>query len=846
MGGKVEFNAQPGKQEIFLTTPSDVAIYGGARGGGKAQPLDAPVLTPKGWFRIGDLKIGSNVIDPTTGGHSEVIGIFPQGEKQVYEIICDDGARCEVGVDHLWAFRLSNHKKPNTKSSKQREFIRKKLESTEVGNKWTQFKVGTTAHLISEIERGNKIRIPLTEPVLFTVNGRVGIGPIDPYLAGVFLGDGCCKNFTVTSCDNDVRSALLLFGFSAHEIFHSDGISKQYGACGLVRKNLKEWLANHGMKDCLSHEKITPPYVLTAPIDYRLSFLQGLLDTDGTVDERGRCYFISTSENLSCGVADIVRSLGGKARIRKRQTYYRYLGEKKKGKPSYQVRIWFQKLSLFFRSKKKQERCTDSWNGGYDLSREIVSIYPSRKSQTVCIKVSSVYGLYVTSDYIVTHNTYALLLEGLRNTRVNGFNSVMFRRTFPQIEQEDGLLQTSKKIYPYAKATLHSGKMLWTFPSSATVRFSHMENPDDKLDWLGASIALICFDELVTFEEDQFWFMLGTNRTTCGVSPYMRCTTNPKADSWVSRLIQWWWDPETGYPIEERSGRIRWFVRIDGTIEWGDSREELLERFSDSDPLSLTFIPARVTDNKILLEKDPRYLGKLKAMSIVDRERYLLGNWKISEAASKYFKRHWFQVLSEAPSGIRLFCRFWDIAATEPSKKNKEPDWTAGVLIGFKDGIWYILDVQRFRGRPAEVERVVRHCAEIDPFGTKIRMEQEPGASGVTVIDHYQRFILPGFNFKGIPSLKNKQLRAGPFSAAAEAGNVKLIRAPWNMVYLDEMENFRGLDEKNDQVDASTGGMNELRGSAGDWKFALPVNTTPKFSPLAIGGFKGGYIPIGR
>ena len=165
--------------------------------------------------------------------------------------------------------------------------------------------------------------------------------------------------------------------------------------------------------------------------------------------------------------------------------------------------------------------------------------------------------------------------------------------------------------------------------------------------------------------------------------------------------------------------------------------------------------------------------------------------------------------------------------------------------MAFKDGLWYVLNVIHFRGRPKEVEMRIAQTAQIDPFGTKIRMEMEPGASGQIVIDHYTRNVLPGFNFKGVPSIKNKQLRAGALSSAAEAGNVVLIRAPWNMAYLDELENFRGLDEKNDQVDASTGAMNEMKGSSGGWQFAIPVSTTPHFSPLAIGDVKAGYTKLG-
>jgi predicted phage terminase large subunit-like protein len=453
--------------------------------------------------------------------------------------------------------------------------------------------------------------------------------------------------------------------------------------------------------------------------------------------------------------------------------------------------------------------------------------------------------------------SFALLLEALRHTKNPEFNAIIFRRTYKQIEQPQGLWETSNKIYPYTGATGTFGNLIWKWNNGSYVRFMHMEDEANRLDWLGAGIPLICFDELVTFTESQFFFMFGSNRSTCGVRPYIRATTNPDARSWVARFIEWWIDQETGYPIEDRCGVIRYFVRDKEAVVWADTEAELQEQFPEmwaevakvegaaSPAKSCTFIPANVFDNKILLEKDPTYLASLYALSTIDRERYLRGNWKISELGGKMFKREWFDILPEAPAGLNKFVRYWDLAATEPKKKNMEPDWTCGVLMSLRDGIWYICDVQRFRGTPQVVEKRVLQCAQMDPYGAKIRMEQEPGASGITAIDHYARFILVGYSFKGIPSLKNKVLRAGPFSSAAEAHNVKLIKGPWNNTYLDEVEQFKGQEEKNDQVDATSGAMQELRGAGGDWKFARAVSTSPGYQPLISAAPIGKWTPIG-
>lgn len=439
--------------------------------------------------------------------------------------------------------------------------------------------------------------------------------------------------------------------------------------------------------------------------------------------------------------------------------------------------------------------------------------------------------------------SFALLLEALRHTSNSQFRAVIFRRTFPQIQQEGGLWDTSNLIYPYAGATGSKGNMRWHFPSGSTVAFQHMENEDDRYSWLGASIPLICFDELVTFTEKQFFFMLGSNRSTCGIRPYIRATTNPDAKSWVAEFISWWWDPETGYPIEERSGKVRWFVRNQDRVVWDDDPKALMERFPGMVPKSVTFIPAKVYDNKILLSKDPGYLSNLMALGQVDRERYLYGNWKIDSAGGVMFKREWFKIIPEPPAECSQFVRFWDLAATAPDE-GKNPDWTCGLLMTIKNGQWIILDIQRFRANPRIVEQRILQCAQTDPFGTRIRMEQEPGSSGVTVIDHYARYILVGYDFAGIPSLRNKVLRATPLSSAAEAGNVLLVRGAWNNDFMDEAENFKGLNEKNDCIDAASGALNELKATTGAWRFAIPAATS-RYQPL-VPVKLGSYRPIGN
>ena len=281
------------------------------------------------------------------------------------------------------------------------------------------------------------------------------------------------------------------------------------------------------------------------------------------------------------------------------------------------------------------------------------------------------------------------------------------------------------------------------------------------------------FDELTHFTKHQFLYMLSRNRTTCGIRPYIRCTCNPDADSWVADYIAWWIDQNTGYAIPERSGQIRWMVVLNDIIYWGDTPEELAKKYEVNveDCKSVTFIASRLEDNKVLLESDPGYMANLKAMTEVDMERLLKGNWKIKAAAGKYFKRSQIgpsNMLSQLPTDVIFWCRAWDIAATGEDEGD-DPDYTAGVLIGRRRGGSFIVgDVINMLVKAGDVENLIRVTALADreKYSTNytVRIPQDPGAAGKIVAHNYVR-MLAGFNVRVMSVSGSKELRATPFAA---------------------------------------------------------------------------------
>lgn len=384
-------------------------------------------------------------------------------------------------------------------------------------------------------------------------------------------------------------------------------------------------------------------------------------------------------------------------------------------------------------------------------------------------------------------------------------------------------------LYNTFGGTARQALLEWHFPSGATIRFGHMEHENDRFNWQGAQIAMIGFDELAHFTREQFFFMLSRNRSATGVRPYVRATLNPvPADDptggWVHEFLDWYIG-EDGYAIEERSGKIRWFINYNEQLYWGDTKEELLEQFPGMIPKSFTFIKSSVFDNQILLQHDPGYLSNLMALNSIDRARLLGdgrrgGNWKIKEEAGKIFNRAWVMPAYKLPEGAGKACLFWDFAATARTAMKPDPDFTAGVLVvqakrEMGEKVWYVANMLAFQQGPAETDHAfLRFTKEMAQWMAKegiafsVRWEIEPGSAGKR---EERRLVsaLAGLDAKGVPSRGDKLLRGKPFAAQAEAGNIYMLLGPWNEQWLTHMHNFPSLAH-DDIWDATAGAFNDL------------------------------------
>lgn len=414
--------------------------------------------------------------------------------------------------------------------------------------------------------------------------------------------------------------------------------------------------------------------------------------------------------------------------------------------------------------------------------------------------------------------TYGLLLDPLRHIDKPGFGGVIFRRTTVQVRNEGALWDESMQLYPLVGGKPRELTLSWKWGTGANARkitFAHLEHEKSKHEYQGAQIPFIGFDELTHFTEGQFWYMVSRNRSgRCAVRPYIRATCNPDADSWVADLIAWWIDQDTGYPIPERAGKLRWFVRVGDVIIWADTPEELAWFTDDKDepvpPKSLTFIPAKLSDNKAMNAKDPNYRANLMALPTVERERLLYGNWKIRPSAGLYFQRTWCREIEpwEVPSDLELV-RGWDLAAT-PKTETNDPDWTCGTKIGRSrtTGLFYVIDHRRTREAPAGVKAFIKQAAIDDGRTCEVSIPQDPGSAGKSWAQDIVSFLL-GWTVRYSPETGDKTTRFGAFSSQAQAGNVMVVKGMWNKGWYEALEAFPEA-KHDDDADATSRALNHF------------------------------------
>lgn len=375
------------RKAIELALQKNVVIINGKAGSGKALENNSLIKTPNGDVKIGDIKVGDEVFN-TYGSTSKVIGVYPQGEKEVWEVEFSDGVVIKCCEDHLWDYqtRSQRDRKLGFKTATTREIQDMGIKTgSEKASKWN-------------------IYIPMTQPVQYKEKDNF----IPPYLLGALIGDGNSSygNISITNVEEDVLKNIEREANKIGYHLSKKGNSISYSLKMNEHKKyskLRTKLEELGLYNVNSYDKFIPRSYLESSVDERIQLLNGLIDTDGEC-RNSNYYYSTTSRQLCLDIVELVRSLGMTASYSERQTYYTYNGEKRKGRKSYRVSIKTSEEMPKIHTSKKHE---SKWKKGQSSARRTIRrITPTGvKKEMTCIEVDSKDSLFLTDGFVVTHNT---------------------------------------------------------------------------------------------------------------------------------------------------------------------------------------------------------------------------------------------------------------------------------------------------------------------------------------------------------------------------------------------------------------------------------------------------------
>ena len=653
--GKPIYNLIPQKgfQEKVLCTQADIKIVGGKRGGGKANSVDTQIVTPFGYRRLGDIKVGDIISDPMSGGMQNVIAIYEHPHKDLYEILFDDGATCECCEDHLWKVRQTGyaHKRRQMYGGGVEDdyriwtfgMIKEWLDRQENGQ-YKETKKGTTSkkHLV----------IPLCEPIKFTRSIPSQKKPnIDPYIIGALIGDGCLSERSIyfESADEFIIEQFANAGLDmSHKRVKDYSKSTTYR---IPNDQIMQTLSDLKILGTKSEDKFIPDVYKWGTVEDRLAILQGLMDTDGTVSKSSGS-FCSVSKRLAEDVQFVARSLGCSAIITTKEPFYKDKdGNKVECKTAYVVRIKSKDPKMLFRLPRKKDICKPFNGGVSEVCRRIVGYRYVGKKDARCITVDAPHSLYMTQDFVVTHNTWLALFEALPYIFNPDVNMYGFRKYEDDVKR--GIWKSAKQVYRgFGLLSDSYFEVKFLDARGATMKMEHLAEEKKVSDrFRGVEMAYILIEELAEHTKenlDTLFALLASNRTTSGVKSKCVCTCNPVGKSNKLRhFLDWYIDPETDTIIKERDGKIRYFHRYGDDvmdIAWGDSPREVYENINvraKIDKLvaetgcpytdfitSLVFIEGDYADNEILKVSDPKYMNRIAARGTESTTNDIVGVWR--------------------------------------------------------------------------------------------------------------------------------------------------------------------------------------------------------------------------
>ena len=728
-------------------------------GSAKALALDTPIPTPEGWCNIGDLKIGDKVFDEN-GDVCNVTWVSQVWKNRpVYKVKTDCGDEIIADEKHEWLVRLCG---------KRLVF---KLKET-----WQLDKTRAKRPMIKKAEALNLPDVSL---------------PIEPYLLGVWLGDGHSAGMRITS---SVEDQPWLIG-ELHRLGYSTSSSKRqetlFSVLG-VRKLFVELDLINDPEHKTYGRKHIPSIYLRASQQQRLHLLQGLIDTDGTVcKKRGCSTFCNTNLELAQQVRELVRSLGVKAGWSESRAI---LNGKDCG-IAYKVSFYLENSARMPRKAmycRNQKRTPNTY----------IDVSYSEVADTVCIEVDSKSHLFLAGKSMTpTHNsTYASVVFPSYYLGKNPNSPLILASYNTGLAKKIG--RKIRSIIKQLKYKAIHGTQL-----KNDSRAAHDFELENKSSFMAAGLlAGITGNRAKGFIIDD----PVRSRKDANSKPIMDSIYNEYADSVRTRLLPKGFVVliQTRWSLNDLAGRIL-------PTSWNGESGNIL--CQDGMTWRVLCLQARCENDTDPLGRQrgeylwPDWFDEIhwRQLEAVPRTWFALCQQLPRVEAGNFFKPEKMPVIDKKALPNRLqFVRAWDLASTEG-----DGDYTVGVLLAYdhKSGHSYIMDVVRGQWSPDDVYTTIKNTALMDGSHVKIRLPQDPGQAGKSQKNSFMR-LLRGYSLFIDSVSGSKDTRATPLAAQSNLGNVSIVNGDWNYVFIDELRNFDpdSTNQTDDQVDAASDAFNHF------------------------------------
>jgi predicted phage terminase large subunit-like protein len=424
-----------------------------------------------------------------------------------------------------------------------------------------------------------------------------------------------------------------------------------------------------------------------------------------------------------------------------------------------------------------------------ETKHEVQMVRPQSPFQEKYLKSNA--KILVVGGAAGSSKSYVGLMRHLRWAHDPNYNGYCIRKNSTTLMKAGGLFQEAialyQKVFPDLKIKWKDQKLV--FPSGASVTFSHYENDAAGQQYQGLQLSNVFYDEATHASEEHIWWLVSRLRTAADLNPSIWLSCNPDPDSFLFDWVKWWLYPE-GHPQHgiadpDKNGVIRYCLRIGGDMVWGDTREELVDKYSRPDaevnPIAFQVLLGTLVDNPTLMKMQPEYKSNLEALPEVEMRRLLLGDWTAREEGSTYFQRSWCgeEALTEPPaSEIVRTVRAYDFAGTLKSSGNPSPDYTACAKISkLKNGNYFVHDVRRCRILFGDWEKFIVENAQQDGRDCEIIIPLDPGASAKVATSLLTRSLSEqGYRVRTMKATQSKLDRFRPFSSLAMNGHVQFLK----------------------------------------------------------------------